>query len=72
MATLWRPDEADAARLLTSFDTHVVDGTVNGIGRLFRGLAGAGRRIQTGVVRNYALAFLLGVVGLLVFLVARF
>jgi hypothetical protein len=34
-------------------------------------LAVAGRRIQTGLVRTYALAFLAGVVGILWFLVGR-
>src|SRR5579883_1881327 len=40
----------------------VLDGGSRGIGWLFRGLSGALRRLQTGYVRNYALAILVGVV----------
>ncbi len=40
----------------------VLDGGSRGIGSLFRGLSGALRRLQTGFVRNYALAILVGVV----------
>jgi hypothetical protein len=45
---------------------------VNGAGGAVRGLAGAARRVQTGFVRNYALAFLAGVVGVLVYAGLRF
>jgi NADH-quinone oxidoreductase subunit L len=40
----------------------VLDGGSRGIAWLFRGLSGALRRLQTGYVRNYALAILVGVV----------
>jgi NADH:ubiquinone oxidoreductase subunit 5 (subunit L)/multisubunit Na+/H+ antiporter MnhA subunit len=50
-----------------AFDVHVVDGIANGLGRL-ASLGGSGaRRLQTGVVGNYALTI---VVGLLVIIVA--
>ncbi|HEX6263486.1 MAG TPA: NADH-quinone oxidoreductase subunit L [Actinomycetota bacterium] len=65
------PGKAASAFLAYVFDKRVVDGAVNGLGRAFRGLAGAGRRVQTGFVRTYALAFLLGVVGLLALVVLR-
>jgi NADH-quinone oxidoreductase subunit L len=59
------------AAVLAWLDRVVVDGAVNlfaeGVGKLSAG----GRRVQTGFVRTYALAFLLGVVGVLWFLVAR-
>jgi hypothetical protein len=54
------------------FDRRVIDGTANGLGRGFSALAVAGRRVQTGLVRTYALAFLLGVVGVLWYLAVRF
>jgi NADH-quinone oxidoreductase subunit L len=45
-----------------AFDGRVVDGAVNGIARATTGLAGVGRRVQSGLVRNYALAVLTGAV----------
>jgi len=50
------------ARFFVAFDTHVVDGTVNGLARATGGLATVGRRVQTGFVRSYALAVLTGTV----------
>jgi NADH-quinone oxidoreductase subunit L len=54
------------------FDHRVIDGTVNGIGRLVVSAARVGRRAQTGLVRNYALAFLIGAVAVLWYLAVRF
>jgi NADH-quinone oxidoreductase subunit L len=53
------------------FDTKVVDGLVNGVGAGTRRLAAVGRLLQTGFVRSYALAFLLGAVGVLVWVGTR-
>jgi NADH-quinone oxidoreductase subunit L len=48
-----------------------IDGAVNGIARL-TGFLGEGiRRLQSGLVRNYALALLLGVVALLALAMLR-
>jgi NADH-quinone oxidoreductase subunit L len=53
------------------FDLKIIDGAVNGVARLF-GLAGAGlRKLQTGLVRQYALGVVLGVVLLLLYALAR-
>jgi NADH-quinone oxidoreductase subunit L len=55
---------------LAPFDEKVVDGTVNGVASLSRGISAALRYIQTGIVQNYALALVVGVVlviGLMVF-----
>ena len=49
-------------------DHGVIDGAVNGVGRAFRGAGGGLRKVQTGLVRNYALAIVLGVVGAALFL----
>ena len=46
---------------LAPFDANVVDGAVNGLARLTQGTSGGLRRIQTGVVQNYALAIVFGV-----------
>ncbi len=47
---------------LAPFDQHVVDGAVNGLARLTQGASGLLRRLQTGIVQNYAMAIVLGVV----------
>jgi NADH-quinone oxidoreductase subunit L len=49
-------------------ENRVIDGAVNGAGRLVRATAGGARRIQTGYVRNYALGILAGMVAVLAFL----
>jgi NADH-quinone oxidoreductase subunit L len=51
------------------FDRNVVDGAVNGVGKLVRGSAGEARRLQSGYVRQYAAAIGIGVVILLVWFV---
>ncbi|MDQ1324868.1 MAG: NADH-quinone oxidoreductase subunit, partial [Chloroflexota bacterium] len=48
------------AAALWWFDTRIVDGVVNGIGRVVKDLGGALRRIQTGRVQNYALGIAIG------------
>jgi NADH-quinone oxidoreductase subunit L len=48
------------AAFLWWFDVHVVDGTVNGIGRLATDIGRELRRIQTGRVQNYALGIAVG------------
>jgi NADH-quinone oxidoreductase subunit L len=65
------PGRAIASYTASTVDQGVVDGAFTGLGRAFAGLAGVGRRLQTGFVRTYALAFLLGAATLLVLLVAR-
>jgi NADH-quinone oxidoreductase subunit L len=65
------PGKAAAAFTAYVFDQGVVDRAVNGLGEAFRKLAAVGRRVQTGLVRSYALAFLLGAVAVVLILVAR-
>jgi NADH-quinone oxidoreductase subunit L len=48
-------------RGLAAFDNRVVDGAVNGLGRLTRGASMGLRHIQTGVVQSYAFAMVIGV-----------
>ncbi len=52
-------------------DQGIIDGTANGLGRLFRGIGGGLRRIETGYARRYALAMLVGIVIVVAALVAR-
>jgi NADH-quinone oxidoreductase subunit L len=70
-ALLVAPGKSAAGFSASVLDLRVVDGAVNGIGRAFLRLAGAGRRLQTGLVRTYALAFLLGAAALVFLVVAR-
>lgn len=49
-------------------DLGIVDGAVNGVGRLARWSAGRLRNVQTGYVRTYAVTVLLGVVLVIVLL----
>jgi NADH-quinone oxidoreductase subunit L len=65
------PGKVTSAFLAYVFDQRVIDGAVNGLGAAFGRLAGTGRRVQTGLVRSYALVFLLGAVALLLFVVWR-
>jgi len=66
-AVLVSPGKAGSAFLAYVVDARVVDGAVNATGRLVRWLASVGRRVQTGFVRNYALAIFLGALALLVY-----
>ena len=62
------PVTAFANFLTNGVDKKVIDGAVNGIGTLTRDGGQGLRRLQTGVVRNYALAILAGTVVLLAYL----
>jgi NADH-quinone oxidoreductase subunit L len=53
--------------LANVFDKYGVDGTVNGIGSVTKGLAGALRKTQTGYARSYALGIFFGAVLLLAY-----
>jgi NADH-quinone oxidoreductase subunit L len=59
-------------RALATADERVVDGAVNGAGTEVREASRIAPLIQSGFVRSYALAFLLGVAALLLFLGLRF
>jgi NADH-quinone oxidoreductase subunit L len=54
-----------------AFDLGLIDGIVNGVGRLVAGSAQGLRRIQTGLVMNYALGILLGAVAAVAFALGR-
>lgn len=47
------------------FDLGTIDGLVNGIGSFFRGVGGLVRRIQTGVVQNYAVFMAVGLIAII-------
>jgi len=60
-----------AASLLATGDRVVVDGAVNGAGRLVVAAGTVLRRLQSGYVRRYALTMVIGAVALLGFMVTR-
>jgi len=53
------------------FDVKIIDGIVNGSAKLFGGLASVLRRWQTGIVQNYAVTLVLGLIIILGYLLAR-
>jgi NADH-quinone oxidoreductase subunit L len=44
------------------FDVQVIDGFVNGVASFFMGLSGAARRLQSGMIRGYALTMVVAFV----------
>jgi NADH-quinone oxidoreductase subunit L len=70
-AAVGGPIRRSALWLADVFDQKIIDGAVNGIARGF-GAAGAQvRKVQTGLVRQYALAIAFGTVALLIWAVVR-
>jgi NADH-quinone oxidoreductase subunit L len=65
------PGKLVAAWTAFVMDSEVIDGSVRAVGGAVRRLGGLMRPIQTGFVRNYAAVTFAGVVGLLVWFVAR-
>ena len=57
--------------LWKGFDDFIIDGTVNGIACLIGWLSGIFRRIQTGLVQNYALSMIIGGFILVVYYIMR-
>jgi NADH-quinone oxidoreductase subunit L len=53
------------------FDLRGIDGAVNGLGRMVVAWASGLRRVQTGLVMNYALSMLLGAIVMMAILLAR-
>jgi len=65
------PAKAGAHLLASVVDAKGVDGLVNAVGGGVRWLAGAGRLLQTGFVRSYALAFFVGAIAVLAWVGVR-
>jgi NADH-quinone oxidoreductase subunit L len=57
--------------LWKAFDDAVIDGIVNGAATVVRAWGSALRWIQTGLVKDYALSFLVGVLAVIGYLVLR-
>jgi NADH-quinone oxidoreductase subunit L len=65
------PAKALCAFLAYVFDRRVIDGAVNGTGRVVTALSSAGSRLQNGLVRVYAAVFLVGAVAAVLYMVVR-
>jgi len=66
-----KPGRALAAFSADVVDAKVIDGAVNGVATVVRSAGGGLRRVQTGFVRNYALAVSAGAVRVLAYMLAR-
>ena len=53
------------------FDSHIIDGAVNGTGKLVQGVAGIVRKGQSGLVRTYAALIGVGAVAVIAWFVFR-
>ena len=62
---------ARSFNLIAWIDTNIVDGTVNGVGKLIRKIATSLRRAQSGFVRAYALLISFGAVVILAWFFLR-
>jgi NADH-quinone oxidoreductase subunit L len=69
--TIVKPGRKLAEQAAFRFDLQVIDGLVNGAGRLVQIVAGRARGLQNGWVRSYSLLFGVGVVGLVAWMVWR-
>jgi NADH-quinone oxidoreductase subunit L len=65
------PIRRSAQWLADVFDEKIIDGAVNGIARGFGAAGTQVRKLQTGLVRQYALAIAVGTVALLVWAAIR-
>ncbi|MCA1735882.1 MAG: NADH-quinone oxidoreductase subunit L [Actinobacteria bacterium] len=70
-ATLVKPGLRAAEDAAFRFDTPIIDGAVNGAGRLVRAAASKGRGLQTGMVRSYGALFAAGTVAVIGWIIWR-
>jgi len=70
-ALIGRPGQALARACAVVVDGRLIDGAVNGIGRLVRSTGNGVRRVQTGFVRNYVVGIVLGMAAILAFMLSR-
>jgi NADH-quinone oxidoreductase subunit L len=69
--TLVMPGKAFARFCADIFDSRIIDGLVNGVAWVVGSTSRRARHVQTGYVRNYAVAFLLGVIVIVSFMYFR-
>ncbi|MEE9257797.1 MAG: NADH-quinone oxidoreductase subunit L, partial [bacterium] len=69
-ALIVQPIKRLSVRLWKDFDDGFVDASVNGVGGFVRLAGAAARRFQTGFVKSYATAMLVGAVVIILYLTA--
>ncbi|MEE2682864.1 MAG: NADH-quinone oxidoreductase subunit L [Actinomycetota bacterium] len=57
--------------VVTWFDKTIIDGAVNGAGKLTQGLGTRLRSTQTGLIRSYALGMVIGAIAILAYFISR-
>ena len=55
----------------TLFDQKIIDGAVNGVGKVTQRISTKMRGLQTGLIRSYALGMFIGVVAIIAYFVSR-
>ncbi|MCU1456750.1 MAG: dehydrogenase subunit [Actinomycetia bacterium] len=70
-AAVGGPGRRAAQWLASTVDQGIIDGAVVGVATIVRGGSGGLRRLQTGLVRNYALAIFIGTAALILYIVVR-
>jgi NADH-quinone oxidoreductase subunit L len=70
-ALIGRPSQRLANFLAWVVDARIIDGAVNGAAQLVKVTGTATRKLQTGYVRNYALAIALGMAAIIIFMLSR-
>ncbi|MBV8951068.1 MAG: NADH-quinone oxidoreductase subunit L, partial [Actinobacteria bacterium] len=70
-AAVGGPGRRAAEWLARGLDGGIIDGAVNGLGKLFREGGQGLRRVQSGLVRSYALGVAVGAAALLLFVLVR-
>ena len=68
-ATIVTPGRKLSERLAFDFDAGGIDGLVNGVGRAVRSAGARTRMLQTGLVRNYGVGFVAGLLAVVIWLV---
>ncbi len=70
-AIFGRPGQVLARFSATVIEGRVIDGAVNGVAALVKVTGDGVRRLQTGYVRNYALAIAIGLAAIIAFMLSR-
>jgi NADH-quinone oxidoreductase subunit L len=70
-AAVGGPGRRAAQWIATTVDQGIIDGAVVGVATVVRAASFGLRRMQTGLVRNYALAILIGAAALLLYIAVR-
>ena len=53
------------------FDQKIIDGAVNGVGKITQRVSTRLRSTQTGLIRSYALGMVIGAVAIIAYFVSR-